>query len=145
MDNENLESKIYTLLDELSEAVEVMESIMRVGENEFLRSKELRYALRYSIVLAVEVSCDIGLIILKEFFNKEARGYRDVFMKLAEVGVLKADVALRMASLASLRNMVVHRYWGVDDLRIYSEAKRSGVGVIKEFINEVKRYVFKEA
>ena len=36
-----------------------------------------------------------------------------------------------MASLASLRNMIVHRYWGVDDARIYTEAKSIGVKTIK--------------
>ncbi len=46
MSNKNLESKIYTLLDELGKAVEVMENIIRVGKDEFLRSKKLRYALR---------------------------------------------------------------------------------------------------
>jgi len=41
--------------------------------------------------------------------------------------------------------MIVHRYWSIDDVRIYREAKNNGVRVIEKFIKEVEKYVFKKA
>jgi uncharacterized protein YutE (UPF0331/DUF86 family) len=46
-----------------------------------------------------------------------------------------------MAKLASLRNQIVHRYWTIDDLRIYKEAKENGLGTIESFIKEMTDYV----
>ncbi|MDK2384226.1 MAG: DUF86 domain-containing protein [Candidatus Korarchaeota archaeon] len=46
-----------------------------------------------------------------------------------------------MARLASLRNMVIHRYWEVDDLRIYREARSGGLEAIRSFAREVKAYL----
>lgn len=49
-----------------------------------------------------------------------------------------------MASLASLRNMVVHRYWEVDDIRIYREAKRRGIKILENFVKEMRKYAAKD-
>ncbi len=46
-----------------------------------------------------------------------------------------------MVRLVGLRNIIVHRYWSVDDMRIYDNAKRSGVGAVEKFIKEVLNYV----
>ena len=64
---------------------------------------------------------------------------------MAEKGVLSYNIAERMSALTSLRNMIVHRYWSIDDVRIYREAKNNGVRVIEKFIKEVEKYVFKKA
>jgi len=40
--------------------------------------------------------------------------------------------------------MIVHRYWSIDDARIYREAKNSGISIIKELIKEVEDYVAKD-
>ena len=59
-------------------------------------------------------------------------------------GVISFRVAEGMASLASLCNMIVYRYWGVDDARIYREAKGGGIDTVEEFIREVREYVSKD-
>jgi uncharacterized protein YutE (UPF0331/DUF86 family) len=46
-----------------------------------------------------------------------------------------------MAALAMLRNLIVHRYWLVNDSRIYREAKASGMRLISKFVEEVREYV----
>ena len=55
--------------------------------------------------------------------------------------MISSEIAYEMISLARLRNLIVHRYWLVNDIRIYRESKESGISVIKEFIKEVKDYV----
>jgi len=46
-----------------------------------------------------------------------------------------------MASLASLRNMVEHRYWSIDCTKIYTVAKSEGANVVEMFIMEVSEFV----
>lgn len=46
-----------------------------------------------------------------------------------------------MAKLASLRNLIVHRYWTIDDLRIYKEAKQNGLEAVERFVKEATNYV----
>jgi len=39
--------------------------------------------------------------------------------------------------------MIIHRYWEIDDERIYQEAKENGINTIRNFIKEVDDYVSK--
>ncbi|HDI74382.1 MAG TPA: DUF86 domain-containing protein, partial [Thermoprotei archaeon] len=89
--------------------------------------------LRHLILIVVESAASIAIHILSEAFNESAESYGEAFIKLAYRGVLSSDVAEEMALLAKLRNLIVHRYWLVDDIRIYEEAKSSGISVIKKF------------
>ena len=132
------------LIKEIKDGLDEVKEIIAVGLNDFIRDRSKRFAMRYSVVLVVEAAADLGVVILKRCFDEEVRSYREVFLKLAERGVVSFGVAEGMASLASLRNMIVHRYWGVDDARIYREAKHGGVSIVEGFIKEVMDYVSKD-
>ena len=67
------------------------------------------------------------------------RVYPQIFQKLSDYGFLSEEVSREMAKLARLRNLIVHRYWEVDDARLYREAKGSGLNTIKRFIEEVEK------
>jgi uncharacterized protein YutE (UPF0331/DUF86 family) len=46
-------------------------------------------------------------------------GYKDIFPKLAEIGVLPADFAEKLVRMAKFRNVLVHLYLEVDLQRVY--------------------------
>lgn len=46
-----------------------------------------------------------------------------------------------MAKLASLRNIIVHRYRVIDDAKILNEARENGIEATRKYIDEVIRYV----
>ncbi len=46
-----------------------------------------------------------------------------------------------MENLAKLRNLIIHRYWEIDNSRIYKEAKGNGLKVVEDFVKEVEEYV----
>ncbi len=135
---------VDSILSEIEEGLEEVRSITSLSLENFIKDRSRRFSMRYSVVLIVEAAADLGLMILRAYFNDEARSYREVFLKLAERGVIGFNTASGMASLASLRNMIVHRYWSIDDVRIYREAKGSGLRVVEDFIKEVKGYVSKD-
>ncbi|UNQ73171.1 HepT-like ribonuclease domain-containing protein [Infirmifilum sp. NZ] len=45
-----------------------------------------------------------------------------------------------MIKLVRLRNLIVHRYWEVDDARVYREVKEEGIRLVRGFVEEVERY-----
>ena len=132
------------MLNEIKEGLEEIEELVSLGLDDFIRDRGKRFAMRYSIILVVEAATDLGLYLLRKFFDDTAESYREVFIKLSEKGVLSSKVAEGMAALSSLRNMIVHRYWGVDDARIYKEARDNGLETIRKYIEEVMKYVYKE-
>ncbi len=129
---------------DIDEGLEEIENIVKLNIDEFIRDKSKRYAMRYAIILIVEAAADLGVTLLRQYFNEEPESYRETFLKLAEKGIINYTTGRGMTSLASLRNMIVHRYWGVDDARIYTEAKNNGIKTIKNFLKEVDEYVSKD-
>jgi len=129
------------LVREVAEAIEEVREIVSLDVDSFLNDRRPRFSLRYSVVLIVEYLADISVAILEKDFNEVVESYRDAIMKLRDKRVLGSRVAESIARLVSLRNLIVHRYWAVDDLKIYESAKSSGVENIERFIEEVSRYV----
>ncbi len=72
------------------------------------------------------------------------RGYRESFSELYRKGVVRPSVGTKVERLASLRNMLVHRYWEVDNLRLYEEARGGGIEAIESFLEEVRAYISKD-
>jgi len=56
-------------------------------------------------------------------------------------GVLSRDVGEGMIRLVRLRNLIIRRYWEVDDIRMYREVKEEGIKLIRRFIEEVEGHV----
>jgi len=128
-------------IDEMNEALVYMEEILRENESSFARDYKSRFTLRHLILIIIESAASIAMHILAEDFDEKVESYGEAFEKLSYHGVISSEIAYEMISLARLRNLIVHRYWLVNDIRIYRESKESGISVIKEFIKEVKDYV----
>jgi len=128
-------------INELKEALRYIEKILEEDEEKFVTDFKSRFTLRHLILMIVESAASIAMHILAEKFSERAESYGEAFKKLSYHGVIGPSTALEMASLTRLRNLIVHRYWLVDDIRIYRESKGSGISIIKKFIEEVEEYV----
>ena len=137
--------RVERLLTEIEEALDVISSSLMVREDEFLSDVKSIYAVRYAIVRIVEAAALVGMHILEMRYGVTVETYSDVFGQLSRRGVISPDVSEGFRRLVGLRNLVIHRYWIVDDARIYREAKGNGLRIIREFIDEVRRYVRGEA
>ncbi len=134
--------RIGRLLDEIRRSLRVAEEVVSLSLEDFLSDVRNRYTLRLALVEVVEAAAVLGLHILRERFGEEEiEGYARVFEKLANYGVVSRDVGESMRRLARLRNIIVHRYWEVDDARIYREARGNGLEAIRKFVREVEEYV----
>ncbi len=129
--------KLRQRISEIEEALDELEKLLSMDEGSFLRNRTARFSARYSIVQIVEAAADLGIYILERRFNELSESYRDVFRKLSLHGIISPNTAESMSRLAALRNMVVHRYWDIDDSRLYREAKSCGLESVRRFIKEV--------
>ena len=130
--------RMERLLRDLEKGLKIIEEITSTDLEDFLNDLKSRYALRMAIVEIIETAANIGLILLREHGAHEVKGYPHIFDKMAELRILSADVGLGMRRMARLRNLIIHRYWEVDDSRIYREATENGLGIVRRFLEEVR-------
>ena len=89
----------------------------------------------------VEAAVVMGLHILREHFRESIEGYAQVFKKLMECNVVSRDVGEVMIRFVRLRNLIVHRYWEVDNARMYREVREEELRIARRFVEEVKSFV----
>ena len=106
----------------------------------FICSIETRYALRYALVLMVEALADAITLVLEADHSVAPESYREAMLLAGELGIVSYEDAVVLARLASLRNMLIHRYWRVEDDRLYRET-RKGLEVVDRVLEALKRYV----
>ncbi len=132
---------VKKLISEAEEALDEIRKILAIELSSFVGNRSLRFSLRYCVIMVVEALADLAVAILEKDFGVAVESYRDAFLRLAEKGVISAETAQSMTRLVGLRNILVHRYWSVDDMRIYNDAKRSGVKAVEKFMEEALSYV----
>jgi len=132
--------RLSRVLRDLERSVHFMERILNRPLDEFLNDDEAVYALRYAVIEAAEAAVQIGLIHLRETGARPA-SYGEVFQMLGERGIIPRDLAAAMRRFAGLRNLLVHRYWEVDDARLYRELKEEGLKTLRCFLRHVRQVV----
>ena len=133
--------RVQKLISELREALSLLNKALERPREAFLSSWRDRLSTRYLIVEIVEASTSLGIHLLEAEGGKAPETYGEVFNKMAEKDIISWEVAEGMRKLVGLRNLVIHRYWEVDDGRIYDEGRGSRLEVIRRFIEEVEAYL----
>ncbi len=83
-----------------------------------------RLALRYLLIELVEASAAICVHLLRSLRGIEAEGYPQCFLKMGELDLIPMNLAEKLARAARLRNLLVHRYWVIDDRKLYESIKK---------------------
>jgi len=87
--------------------------------DEFVRNYLYTDTAEHNFQIAVQAALDIGSIILADQWVMVPGEYKDIFPKLAEIGVLPPDFAQKLVGMARFRNVLVHLYLEVDLQRVY--------------------------
>lgn len=121
---------VLSRISEIRLALREAESILSKSFNKLSSAEKL--ALRYIIIQLVEAAASICIHVLREVKGLYAEGYPACFMLMGSEGLVPVELARNLASAARLRNLLVHRYWEIDDRLVYESAKR-GIKDFEEF------------
>lgn len=132
--------RILGLLEDIEQQVDFMGKVTSTDTKRFLSQIEKVYGLRYAVIRSVEAMAGVCVHLMAKVFNKSLESYAECFQTLGEKGVIPLDLAFRLAAMARLRNLLVHRYWDVDDERVFSYCAE-GIGDLKSFVGHVASFV----
>jgi uncharacterized protein YutE (UPF0331/DUF86 family) len=83
---------------------------------------------------------DINFHLITESGLPPPRDYYDSFLKLAEMRILPADLAARVASCAGLRNRIAHEYDEINPVLIHAGLKAAAID-IPEYLRGIDLYI----
>jgi len=93
----------------------------------------------HAMLVSIQSSIDIATEIIAKKGLRRPASYRDTFGILAEAGILPPDLARTLSDLASFRNVLVHIYWDLDLVQVYSILSRD-LPLLKEFLSKMKTF-----
>lgn len=92
---------------------------------------------------AIQLSIDLGAILLKELKIEIPNSRSEIFQKLFEVNVLPNELASSLSRSVGFRNLAVHEYNKVDLEKVYYFST-SELHIFKEFGKAVIEFIEKE-
>jgi len=66
------------------------------------------------------------------------KGYPDCFEKLSDAKIIKKELAKKLKKAASLRNIIIHKYWAIDDLKVFKSVKEN-ISDFEEFLRQINK------
>ena len=98
-----------------------LERLIAVDQATFFSDSRNVFSVRYLLIQAVEAMTDLCQHMLARTRGIPCDGYIDCIVKAGDHGIISVALAERLRRLAALRNILVHRYWNIDDARVYVE------------------------
>ncbi|MFH1703567.1 MAG: DUF86 domain-containing protein [Nitrospirota bacterium] len=132
--------KIKTLGKDLLDTVSEIKSITSIKEEVFVKERKNIFSLRYLLIEAVEAMANICNHILTRVTGQVPKGYPDCFEKLSEAKIIAKKLGGDLKKLASLRNILIHKYWEIDDRKVFKSAKEN-IGDFEEFLRQINKFI----
>ncbi len=107
--------KIEQNVKDLLEAYYVIDHLTNSPLEETLQNIAQRWSLRYALILAVEAISTILTHLLSKVYGISYNSYRDGIEKAVKKGIISEDVGIPIKGLISLRNLLIHGYWEIND------------------------------
>jgi uncharacterized protein YutE (UPF0331/DUF86 family) len=111
--------------------------VTRYDDDQILRDRYLLKAFKYCLIEIAEAMADTLQHMLARTKGLAAESYLELVEKAAQSALLDAELLGRLRFFFKFRNMLVHRYWEIEDQRLLHEA-RKGLGDFDLFIETVK-------
>jgi uncharacterized protein YutE (UPF0331/DUF86 family) len=96
------------------------------------------FALRYLLIEAVEAMANICNHLLTRVTGQVPKGYPDCFERLSGASIITKELSEKLKRVASLRNVLIHKYWEIDDHKVFRSAKEN-IGDFEEFLRQVNK------
>ncbi len=129
---------VKKLVDDIEESVRIIRSYVSKPYEEL--SDAERYAIRYHLIVIAEALIALALHIVRREFGVRPDTPMHALRVLREKGLVGNEEVRDAINVIKLRNLLVHRYWVVDDRRIYENAVKDFRNILS-LVRKVLSYV----
>lgn len=132
--------RVKILEKDLLDSTAEIKSLIASDEETFLNQAPAVYALRYLLIEAVEAMAAICNHLLTRVVGQVPKGYPDCFEKLSGASIITRELGEKLKGLASLRNVLIHKYWEIDDHKVFRSAKEN-IDDFEEFLRQINKLI----
>ena len=90
-----------------------------------------KYAVGYHLIVIAEALIAMVVHVARRVFNEEVESPIHALRVLRDRGLILGEEYSDLLSFLKLRNLLVHRYWIIDDGKIYDSVKGDFKSIVK--------------
>lgn len=132
--------KIKFFINEITESTTEIEKLMKIPEEEFWKEKRNISAIKYFLLEAIEATCNICLHLVARKLRKGVESPAECFDLLEKEKLINENLSISLRRMARFRNILVHKYWEIDDRKILKYVKENLID-FEKFIKAVEKLV----
>ena len=133
---ENLKKRV----GDIRENNEKIKKYASIPDGEFWKDERNLLAIKHLLLQSIEASGSICTHILAKKFFKSSSSFPECFESLYNSNVISKELAERLRKMARFRNILVHRYWEIEDEKILGYA-RNNLGDFDQFLESIINYL----
>ena len=107
------------------DAVARIRAVLPPSREAFEADRTAREVVVLNLFVAIQACLDLAAHWLADEGWDVPQRYGEIFLSLADHGVIPRPLALRLAAAAGLRNLVAHQYGALEWARVYATASSS--------------------
>jgi uncharacterized protein YutE (UPF0331/DUF86 family) len=113
------EQLIRTRCSEIGESLHRLRQMRTMPASEFSATKDAQDIAAYRLLVAIEAALSICFHLVAKKAKRAPDTYAECFAAMAEEGLIPQEMAAKLQHMARFRNMLIHRYWNIDPLRLH--------------------------
>ena len=128
-------SRITDKIEEISEFLEELKSIMPSGFEEYKSSIEKKAACERYVEKIVEAATDLAFLVIKNKKLNIPEDDIDAFNILLENKIIDSDLSAKLKNAKGMRNIISHQYGKIDDGIVFE-------AITQELEKDIKKFIF---
>jgi uncharacterized protein YutE (UPF0331/DUF86 family) len=118
----NLE-KLKKRIGEIKENREKIRKYVSIPDDEFWKDERNILAIKHLLLQSIEACGSICNHVLAKRFSKSPSSFPECFEILYNTKVITKELSIKLRQIARFRNILVHRYWEIEDKKILDYAR----------------------
>lgn len=132
--------KIKSRISEIKSNIEKVKKYAGLPEEEFWGDERNILSVKHLLLESIEACGSICVHILAQKVYQAPSSFAECFEHLHRAAVIDEELSLKLRNMARFRNILVHRYWEVDEKKILEYAKNN-LGDFEQFLRATVNYL----
>jgi len=132
--------KIKRRLTEIRDNIEKIKKYSSIDEEEFWEDERNILSIKHLLLESIEACGDICVHIMAKKLFKATSSFAECFENLYKSKVINESLSEKLKKMARFRNILVHRYWQINDQKILEYAKNN-LGDFEQLMKSVVKFL----
>lgn len=125
---------------EIRESTEKIRTYAAQTDAEFFADERNLYTVMHLLLICIEAVASICNHLMAKTAQKAPASYGECFEGLRDLDILDDALVNRLIQMARFRNILVHRYWEIDQERVV-QYTRNNLDDFDEYLRKIGQFV----